>query len=181
MKTRIVFLLFFYTLLSAQTLINGSVSGTWTARDNPYQLNGNAVVNAGDTLIIADGVLLDMGGQYELRVAGTLLAEGVRFQEGGRIFGNNGLLEMSHCICNGLSGGVQVYGGQASITACLVDSTQDTGITFSGTDSSEISNSQVLNSGGYGIKISQTDAVSISGNHHIGTRNSCDFPVSFIP
>ncbi|MEA3287242.1 MAG: hypothetical protein U9Q77_07695 [Candidatus Marinimicrobia bacterium] len=37
-------------------MISGSISGHWTARDNPYQLTANALVEAGDTLTMDSAV-----------------------------------------------------------------------------------------------------------------------------
>jgi len=182
MKIRVVLLLILSVgLLPAQTLVSGSVSGTWTARDNPFQLNGNVLIEVGDTLIIENDVTIDLGGLYELRVAGTLLAQGAAFHHGGSLFGDVGNLMLQACDFIGLNGGLKIYGGQAELTNCLIDSTIESGITLSGTDSSAIQNSSILNSGDYGLKISQTDQVSITDNYFSGnSTHDFNHPALFI-
>ena len=62
---------------TAQTIIpTGDVSGTWTAANSPYQIQGDITVQTGQTLEIQAGVTIDFQGYYELLVNGKLLALG---------------------------------------------------------------------------------------------------------
>jgi predicted outer membrane repeat protein len=54
----------------------GEVSGTWTAENSPYMINGNIVVPDGQTLAIEPGVIVAIRGPYYIRVDGCVLAEG---------------------------------------------------------------------------------------------------------
>ena len=163
-----------------QTMISGSVSGNWTSRDNPYQLTADAVVAVGDTLIIDSGVVVDLGFSYELRIQGTLLANGATFSNGDRLFGEDGLLVLTNCTFRGLSTGINIYGGRAQLTSCLVDSTAETGVTFSSVDSSYIRNSLITNSGDNGVKVRQSDLVEVTGNTLRGNSvNDFNHPALF--
>ena len=168
-------------LLSGQTLVSGSVSGVWDSRNSPYQLSGNVLVEAGATLIIESGVQVDMGSVYELRIQGSLVADGVNFHNGGSLFGDAGEMLLDNCDFINLSPGISVYSGSARLNHCLIDGAGETGITFSGSDSSYVRDSQVINSGDYGIKIRQTDVVEISGNVLTGnSTNDFSHPALFI-
>jgi hypothetical protein len=54
----------------------GEVSGTWTAENSPYMINGNIIVPNGQTLTIESGVIVAIRGPYYIRVDGCVLAEG---------------------------------------------------------------------------------------------------------
>ena len=62
---------------NAQTIINGgNVSGLWTKKNSPYQVNGDITVAAGTTLEIESGVTVTFAAGRGLTVNGQLLAEG---------------------------------------------------------------------------------------------------------
>jgi len=160
------------TSVSGQTLINGSVSGVWDEPSGTYLLTGNSYIPAGDTLVIENNSIVDLGATYELRIRGTLIATRAVFRNGGRLFSESGRVILSDCQFLELNEGLELHGGRAYIDNCIFDHTTETAITFSSADSSYVRQSLVLNSGAYGIKITQSDPVEITGNTLIG--NSID-------
>ena len=72
-----LFSFFFLQNIYAQTTIPaGAVSGTWTAANSPYFINGNISVAANTTLTIEAGVEVIFKGTYYLEITGRLLAIG---------------------------------------------------------------------------------------------------------
>ncbi len=167
--------------LLAQTLVSGNISGVWTSQESPYQLNGNCVVAIGDTLIIEPGVSVDLGGTFEFRVQGFLYANTTLFHNGGRVRGDNGLLDLFNCAFIGLDDGISIINGMAFLDRCRIEASTGTGISFSNTDSCYIRDSQIIDSGDYGIKILQSDQVEVSGNTLMGnSTNDTNHPALFI-
>lgn len=79
MLERIVFVLLVFGLLSiitADTIPGGNVSGTWYQSHSPYYINGNILIQASDTLTIEPGVLVNFLGYYSFTVNGILEAVG---------------------------------------------------------------------------------------------------------
>lgn len=167
--------------LLAQTMINGNVSGLWETQGSPYQLTGNTTVAFGDTLVIENGVLVDLGVTFEFRVQGTLFATGALFQNGGEVRGDNGHLELNHCTFSGLEGGINIISGSAGIHGVRVDNTAETGISLSNVDSAFVRYSNISNSGDYGIKILQSDDVEVYHCLLMGNSvNDFNHPALFI-
>jgi hypothetical protein len=54
----------------------GTVSGTWTAENSPYFVDGHLNIENGQTLTIEPGVNVAMRGPYHFTVQGTVVAEG---------------------------------------------------------------------------------------------------------
>jgi parallel beta-helix repeat protein len=54
----------------------GSVSGTWTREDSPYNVQGDIMIDDGNVLVINPGVTVNFAGMKSLTVAGRLLAVG---------------------------------------------------------------------------------------------------------
>jgi len=54
----------------------GPVSGTWTAENSPYFVDGHLNVENGENLTIEPGVKVAMRGSYHFTVQGTVIAEG---------------------------------------------------------------------------------------------------------
>ena len=54
----------------------GSVSGVWAAAGNPYLIQGDIQVPLGDQLLIEPGTEVSFQGDFQLTVAGLLLANG---------------------------------------------------------------------------------------------------------
>ena len=183
MKT--TYTLFITLALSAiawsQTQVSGPVSGRWTSRDAPYILSADVEVESGDSLLIDSGVLVDLGGSFSFRVAGTLVARSVRFEHGGEVFSTGGSVTLEACEVVGTTAGIRAFGGTLFMANCWVDSTAETGVTFSGTDSSYIMDSHVLHSGDYGIKVRNTADVIVQGNTLAGnSQNDLSHPALFI-
>jgi len=178
MRTIIVFIIMLVTnSLMAQTSITGNVSGVWDRSGSPYELTGNIVVGMGDTLVIENGVRVDLGISFEFRVQGVLSASGVVFHNGGEIRGDNGWLDFYNCSFTELERGIKIISGRAMLYACGIERTAETGISFSNVDSSYVRNTQIINSGDYGIKILQSDEVEIYGNLLTGnSRNDLNPP-----
>ena len=65
-----------HPVLAETVSLAGEVSGTWTAADSPYLVEGNITVPAGQTLVIEPGVQVLFQGLYKLTVNGTLQAVG---------------------------------------------------------------------------------------------------------
>ena len=167
--------------LQAQTSVSGSVSGVWSAENAPYQLTGNVVVEINDTLIIHPQTVIDFGGQYELRVRGQLLADSSTFINGGEVFGEHGHVVITNSYFRNFVEGLGFYGGSAHIHSSTIMDTEETAITFSGVDTASVVSSTVKNSGDYGIKLVQNDAVSILNNHLTGNSTSdTNHPALFI-
>ena len=62
-----------------QTVISaGDVNGVWTAAGSPYQIEGDIIVQAGETLEIEAGVKVEFQGYYKLLVHGKLQASGAK-------------------------------------------------------------------------------------------------------
>jgi hypothetical protein len=64
------------SLLTADTIPGGDVSGTWYAANSPYYITGSITIPASDTLIIAPGVEVEFQNLYYLAVNGNLEAVG---------------------------------------------------------------------------------------------------------
>jgi len=181
MRFKIFLMLLLLSNLLSQTLISGHVDGIWDRQGNPYRLTANCVVAFGDTLIIENGVRVDLDSLFEFRVQGVLSASGVVFHNGGRIRGDNGQLEFYNCSFLGLQGGINIISGRAMLAGCRIERTVETGISFSNTDSSYIRRSLIFDSGAYGIKIFQSDEVEVSGNLLMGNSvNDFNHPALFI-
>ncbi|MBC8191691.1 MAG: right-handed parallel beta-helix repeat-containing protein [Candidatus Marinimicrobia bacterium] len=181
MRNKIFLLLLLLSNLMSQTLVSGNVSGVWDMQGNPYRLTANCIVAFGDTLIIDDGVGIDLDSSFEFRVQGVLFATGVLFHNGGSVRGDNGLLDMNNCAFNELDGGIKIISGRARLHGCRIDDTAETGISFSNVDSSYVRNSHISNCGDYGIKILQSDEVEVSGCQLIGNSvNDFNHPALFI-
>jgi len=181
MRYKIFFVLSLLGSLTAQTMVGGNVSGVWDRQGGPYQLTENTVVGFGDTLVIENGVFIDLGESFELRVQGVLSASGALFHNGGEIRGDSGQLELDNCAFHDLQGGINIISGSAKIHGCRIEDTAETGISLSNVDSSYVRYSEISNSGDYGVKILQSDAVEVSGCRLIGNSvNDFNHPALFI-
>jgi len=167
--------------LKAQTNINGNVQGTWDIQGSPYQLTGNTMVSPTDTLIIQRGVQVDLGVTYDLLVQGVLIAEGALLTGSGSLRGDHGVLSLLDCRFPNLLGGIDITGGMVWIQGCQIDGSAESGISLSHIDSGYVRDSQVWNSGDYGIKVAGSDQVEITGNLLEGnSTNDLNHPALFI-
>ncbi len=79
MKKDIILIIFslLAILVHAQTIIPaGNVSGNWTKANSPYQIKGDLIVPANQTLNIEPGVKVEFQGWYEIKVYGRMQALG---------------------------------------------------------------------------------------------------------
>ena len=79
MKTKValLFIVFFINIvLSAQTYIEGDVSGTWTLQNSPYIVTGDITVPNSLSLVIVAGVEVRFDGFYKFVANGCLSAIG---------------------------------------------------------------------------------------------------------
>ena len=72
----ILICLFAVSLLSADTIPGGNVSGTWYQANSPYYITGYITIPAGDTLVIEPGVEVYFMSNYIFTVNGFLEAVG---------------------------------------------------------------------------------------------------------
>lgn len=73
----LIFCFVFVSLSHTQTTISeGEVSGSWKKSLSPYQVTGNIHIPNGLTLFIEPGVKVEFQGHYQLKVEGSLRAEG---------------------------------------------------------------------------------------------------------
>lgn len=72
----IIFFLLCVSLLAADTIPGGNVSGTWYAANSPYYITGDIGIPAGDTLTIEPGVEVKFLDLYMVYVFGFLEAVG---------------------------------------------------------------------------------------------------------
>lgn len=167
--------------LKGQTSISGNVHGIWDIQGSPYELTGNALVSSTDTLVIPHGVQVDLGAQYDLTVQGVLTAEGARFSGGGSLRGDDGVLSLVDCRFQNLLDGIDINGGTVWIQTCQIDGSAGTGISLNGIDSGYVKDSQIWSSGDYGIRVSGSDLVEITGNLLEGnSTNDLNHPALFI-
>jgi hypothetical protein len=78
MKTILTFVtLFLSAVCTAQTHIPpGNVNGVWSISGSPYLIEGEVLVQSGESLTIEPGVMVEFQGYYKLNVQGQLLAVG---------------------------------------------------------------------------------------------------------
>ena len=90
---------------------SGSVSGTWTAANNPYVVTGDLYVDNGQSLTVEAGVEVRFYGEYYFYVYGSLSAEGT---EGDSIYFRNHVDEDDVLDWRGLY--INLYYDQENIT-----------------------------------------------------------------
>ncbi len=72
-----VFVFLCFTVFANATDISGgNVSGTWTASNSPYIVNGNIVVQPNQSLVIEPGAQVLFSGTYSFRIKGNLQCVG---------------------------------------------------------------------------------------------------------
>jgi len=92
--------------------ISGTVSGTWTVENSPYQVVGPISVPAGESLTIEPGVEVVFNGSYTIMVEGALRAAGTEeapvtltsVQGLGALqsSGTAASIELSHCLIDSI-------------------------------------------------------------------------------
>ncbi len=137
----IIILMLVPRLVSAQTDVSGSQSGTWTAAGSPYLVTGQITVPAGQTLAIEPGVEVNFQGHYKLTVNGRLEALGAEGSPilfttdspatgwGGIRISSSEISALTHCrIEYGKTtgsypdmhgGGLALLGSDAVVTKCV--------------------------------------------------------------
>ncbi len=71
-----ILLIWIFQGLSQTIIPSGNVSGTWTAANSPYQVQGLIVVQDGQTLTVEPGATIQFGSTGRLRIKGNVLASG---------------------------------------------------------------------------------------------------------
>ena len=74
--TLVSFLIFPISLFSQTSIPAGAVSGTWNASGSPYLINGDIIVENGESLVIEPGVVIEFTEHYRFTVEGNLKALG---------------------------------------------------------------------------------------------------------
>ncbi len=168
------------TLMFAQTNVAGNVSGVWSSRNSPYRLTGNVLVPVGDTLRIEPGTLVRAAGAYEFRVAGVLLASDSRLTGGSGFFIDGGQAFLSHSRIDSVTDGLKNHGGQAELEKCTLEYINQVGVTFS-SGSGSVRNSTIQMCGKYGIKLTTSPAVVVTGNTLVhNSQSGLNYPALFI-
>jgi predicted outer membrane repeat protein len=148
----IVTLLFaFSNVLLAQTIISGGyVSGTWTYAGSPYQIQGSITIHTDSSLIIEQDVEVIFFGDYELKVNGSLNAEGVI---------SDSILFTADNISQGWQGiNIDNATDSVRISYSIIEHSNSSGIE-SNNSALIISNTNLrYNSGGFGGGLSATDS-----------------------
>lgn len=167
--------------LSAQTYVSGNVSGIWSSRNSPYILTDDAIIPAGDSLIVDAGVLIRGLGDSELRVAGFLGMTGSRLAGGAGIFVDSGSAGIQECQIDSVINGVKVFGGTATIRHSHLENIGENGISFHNNASGVVQNNGIFLCGQYGVRITASDDVVVRDNYLSGNSvNTTTFPAIFI-
>ncbi len=180
MKYSVILAMLLPFTIFAQTDVSGEVSGVWSRGIHPITLIGDVSVPLGDTLMIESNVEVYRD-TFEIRVLGTLLAEEALFFEGSGIFNDNGEVGLNGCIIEGAQYGIKSFGGSVNIVNTLFDGMAEEGLDFHQIVYGKVENCQILDSGTYGIRITQSDIVYIRNNILSGnSQNDTVYPALFI-
>jgi len=87
----ITLILFHHTLMLSQTEISGGINQNtiWTKNNSPYVITSNTVIFGENTLTIEPGVIVKFDNDVQLRIQGSLIAEGTETEN--IIFTSNSL------------------------------------------------------------------------------------------
>jgi len=141
MRLVVVLLLMIPRLVFAQTEVSGNQSGVWSSSGSPYQVTGEIVVPAGQTLSIEHGVEVNFQGHFKFTVNGNLQAVGTENDPilfttdnpstgwGGIRIGSDDICRLEYCrIEFGKTagdypdmhgGGLALLGSDAVVTDCV--------------------------------------------------------------
>lgn len=182
--TRLARLLF--NLITAHSVlatnVSGTINGTWTTNNSPYQVEGNIQVAV---LTIDPGVTVTFAGNYNFQVAGVLKAHGtpaapITFMgtNGGwqGIYFNNsspGSL-LAYCtVSNSINSGIRITNSSVAICNCLIAGNTTPGngggiLVSDAANSLSLENCTIINntsglSGGGICAFLGTNTLSISG------------------
>jgi hypothetical protein len=111
----------------ADTMVSGSVSGSWTSAGSPYLVVGNVLVIPGNSLIIQSNVQVRFQGPYDFQVNGTLQASGTVFtnaaaQWNGIYFnGSSSDSFLSYCqIYGSTNSGIRITDCTPALGNCII-------------------------------------------------------------
>ncbi|MFH1006891.1 MAG: right-handed parallel beta-helix repeat-containing protein [Candidatus Latescibacterota bacterium] len=152
------------------TDVSGDQAGTWTLANSPYIVTGRINVQAGDTLTIQPGVVVQFNDNQGIWVYGTLNADGT---PAGKItFTSNGDLVPDWWRC------IQFLDGSAGILDhCIIrygGYSENTNIQCTGNASPTISNTTISHSDGDGLRLYGTAHPTLS---NCTVSDSPDWPI----
>lgn len=107
------------TMLQADTIPGGDVSGVWYAANSPYYIIGNITVPYGDTLTIEPNVDVIFLGYYRLHVSGRLEADGTAADS---------ILFVPSDTSTGWRGLYYATGGSHQLSYCDIEYAHESGI-----------------------------------------------------
>jgi predicted outer membrane repeat protein len=108
------------SILSADTIPGGDVSGTWYASNSPYYVTGNITIPASDTLVIEPGVLVDFLGGYSFTANGVLEALGTA-SDSIHFFSEDTVAGWSRIICGDVCDSLQLSYCTVSYADCGIE------------------------------------------------------------
>lgn len=175
----IIFTLF--SLVSAQTVVSGNISGHWDSRHSPYHLAGDVLVPAGDSLIVTTGVIIRALGAFEIRISGRLVMTGSRITQGDGIFIEGGQVDLTNCRIDSVTNGVKAFGGTVRVSESTIEEISQNGLEFQSDAQGYTINSVIQNCGRYAIRITNSDHVVVRNNTLTGNSTSAtSYPALFI-
>ena len=164
--------------ITADTIVNGEVSGHWQVRQSPYVVNGDIVLLANDSLIIDPGVIVRFGGGTRFDVYGLLIARGtvedsIRFiatvHSPGAFrwikFDGNGTSGsvMDFCRIQYAYHAIHLANATPTISNCNISFHERTGVLLEGSGA-QISNCIIANIGHNGISVTEGSRASLFYN-----------------
>jgi len=186
----IIFSLFVY----ADTYHSGDINSneTWNASDSPHIITTHIEVLNGVTLTIEPGSIVKFGGNLQLIISGTLVANGttgshIVFEADETVLGDGHWMNILFTVSDGInilnycdiskggsaSGNIVVSGGSdLTISNCNIQNSASNGIELKSISSPTISNTVISNNLNNGIELTDCEPLisncSLSSNGQYG-------------